>query len=160
MATSELHNALLRPAIIQILRAAGFHSTRPVVLDALTDLAVRYVSRLAASTAEIAFNTHNTFVPSVQDVRLALMDVGALAPQMGANEELARGYEDINEILMPFEDLRGVDSFKQWIEGSVNKEIRRIAGFVEEDGAGAGVSAEVAAELGELEDDYVTGEIS
>ena len=153
MTASNLHNALLRPAVIQILRASGFHSTRPVVLDAVTDLAARYLNRLAASTATIAFNTHNSYVPTVQDVRLALMDVGALAPQMGVMEELVRGTEEVNGEVVPFEDLRGIKAFTAWARGESNKAVRRIAGFGSEDGG-----AELAAELGEEEDDYVTGE--
>ncbi|RAL66677.1 hypothetical protein DID88_006359 [Monilinia fructigena] len=37
MATPQaLHHALLRPSILHILRAAGYHSTRPSVLDTAT----------------------------------------------------------------------------------------------------------------------------
>jgi len=50
------HHHLLRPAIIHILRAAGFHSTRPSVLDTLTDLAARYLSLLAQRTAYFVYD--------------------------------------------------------------------------------------------------------
>lgn len=153
MTSSNIHNALLRPAVLQILRAAGFHSTRPAVLDIVTDLAARYLLLLASSTAQLAFNNHNSYVPTVQDVRLALMAAGALSPQMGAMEEHARDSEDVDEMATPFEDLRGIRAFVEWAQGDSNKEIRRIAGLGDEEGA-----AELAAELGEIEDDYVTGE--
>ena len=153
MTASNLHNALLRPAVIQILRASGFHAARPAALDAVTDFAVRYLNRLASSAAVIAFNLHNDNVPTMQDVRLALMDVGALAPQMGVTEELSRGTEVVNGEVVPFEDLRGIKAFIAWAQGDANKEIRRVAGFGSEDGG-----AELAAELGEEEDDYVIGE--
>ncbi|EMC93283.1 hypothetical protein BAUCODRAFT_235095 [Baudoinia panamericana UAMH 10762] len=55
----DLHRALLRPSIIHILRAAGFHSTRPSVLDTLTNIAERYLLLLATTTARHAANSHN-----------------------------------------------------------------------------------------------------
>ncbi|KKY24491.1 putative bromodomain associated domain protein [Phaeomoniella chlamydospora] len=111
MSPSDLHTALLRPAVIQILRAAGFNNARP-----------------SSATAQAAFSNHNSFVPTVQDVRLALLEAGALFPQMSVLEEEAEGSEDINGEIVPFEDLRGVESFVNWARGPVNKEIRRVAG--------------------------------
>lgn len=52
--TAHLHHALLRPAILHILRAAGFHSTRPSTLDTITDLSARYFLLLAQRTAQFA----------------------------------------------------------------------------------------------------------
>ena len=89
-----LFHALLRPSILQILRATGFHSTRPAVLDTLTDLAARYLTQLAAATAQhaAANNAHPAFAydgtvgdagdacAGVTDVRMALQDVGAVVP--------------------------------------------------------------------------------
>ncbi|OQU94078.1 Bromodomain-containing protein [Cladophialophora immunda] len=148
MTSADLHTALLRPAVLQILRAAGFSSARPVVIDTVTDLAARYLLLLASSTAQNAFNTHNTFVPTIQDVRLALTQAGALAPQMNTVEESLRGDVEVVEgVWVPFEDLRGVEAFVNWAYGPVNKEIRRIAGF------GDDVNVEeIAAALDEQED--------
>ncbi|OAP63966.1 hypothetical protein AYL99_03193 [Fonsecaea erecta] len=151
MTSADLHTALLRPAVLQILRAAGFSSARPVVIDTVTDLAARYLLLLASSTAQNAFNTHNTFVPTVQDVRLALAQAGALVPQMNTVEESLKGDVEIVEgVWVPFEDLRGVEAFVNWAHGPINKEIRRIAGF----GDDANVE-EIAAVLDEQED-YVS----
>lgn len=152
MSSVHLHHALLRPAVLQILRAAGFNYTRSAVLDTVTDLAARYLLLLASATAQHAFNNHNDYVPTVQDVRQALLEVGAFRPQLSVLEERAKGVEEINGETVPFEDLRGVDGFVNWARGPANKEIRRIAGLVSENSTGEGLAV-----LDE-EEDYVTGE--
>lgn len=151
MTSGDLHTALLRPAVLQILRAAGFGYARPAVVDTVTDLAARYLNLLASSTAQHAFNTHNSNVPTIQDVRLALTQAGALVPQMSSAEENLRGEVEIDGVMVPFEDLRGVQNFVNWAQGPVNKEIRRIAGF------GDDANVEEIAGLDEQED-YLTGE--
>ena len=83
----DLHRALLRPAIIHTLRAAGFHSTRPSVLDTLTNLAERHLLLCAATTAAHAANAHNDPRPTISDVRTALTACGVLTPAAGAAEE-------------------------------------------------------------------------
>jgi len=153
MAASDVHAALLRPAVLQILRASGFSYARPVVVDTITDLAARYLLLLASSTAQNAFNNHDENVPTVQDVRLAIYDAGALRPQMSPKEEQAKGVEVVEDSLVPFEDLRGVRAFIDWARGPVNKETRRIAGL------GGAVNVEdLAAGLDEQED-YLTGKL-
>lgn len=125
MSSSNLHNALLRPPIIQTLRAAGFHSTRPSVLDTLTDLTSRYIMFLANSTASHAANAHPIDpAPSLEDIYQALQDAGALQPQMREWEEDWAGIED----------LRGLEGFLSWFSGPVNREIRRIAGLIPSEG--------------------------
>ncbi|OKL58703.1 hypothetical protein UA08_06020 [Talaromyces atroroseus] len=121
----SLHNALLRPPIIQILRAAGYHSTRPSVLDTLADLTARYLILLGSSAAEHAANSHpDDPVPTLADILLALQDTGALRPQMKEFEEDWRGEED----------TRGLDAFMAWFTGPANREIRRIAGYIPSEG--------------------------
>lgn len=125
MSNPNLHNALLRPPIIQILRAAGYHATRPSVLDTLADLAARYMLLLASSTAAHAANAHpHDPVPVLEDIYQALQDAGALHPQLREWEEEWAGEED----------MRGLDSFLNWFLGPANREIRRIAGFVPSEG--------------------------
>lgn len=125
MAAPDLHNALLRPPIIQILRAAGFHSTRPAVLDTLADITARYLLLLSSSTAQHATTSHEDDpVPTIADVRQALRDVGALRPQKTEAEERQEGEED----------MRGVEAFTSWFFGPSHREIRRIAGFVPTEG--------------------------
>ncbi|KAK2748787.1 hypothetical protein FQN57_000368 [Myotisia sp. PD_48] len=121
MATPSIHGSLLRPPALQILRAAGFHSTRPTVVDTLTDLASRYLQLLAASTAQHAINNHAIDpTPTLDDVLMALQELGALRPQLSRLEEDRAGEED----------MRGLESFLAWFSGPVNKEIRRVAGFI------------------------------
>jgi transcription initiation factor TFIID subunit 3 len=113
----SLHHSLLRPCVLHILRAAGYHSTRPSVLDAFTDLAARYMYALAQSTANHAAVNHTELEISIQDVRMAMQDCAVLAP-----ENMLVDQEFDSE-----EDTRGVDAFLAWAMGKVNREIRRVA---------------------------------
>ncbi|KAJ5455656.1 uncharacterized protein N7458_003920 [Penicillium daleae] len=125
MSGHNLHNALLRPPIIQILRAQGFHSTRPSVLESLSDLTGQYLMILASATAAHAANAHpEDPSPVLEDVYQALQDAGALRPQLKEWEEDWAGEED----------LRGLESLLGWITGPAHREIRRIAGFVPSEG--------------------------
>lgn len=153
MSSNTLQNALMRPAVLQILRAAGFHNSSGAALDVMTDLAIRYLLLIASSAAQNAFNTHNDYVPSIQDIRMALLEVGALRPQMSVLEERTKCAVYVNGQTVPFEDMRGVEGFLDWARGPSNREIRRIAGLTSAPGD--------AAEVGILDehDDYVTSEI-
>ncbi|KAJ6006908.1 hypothetical protein N7451_004852 [Penicillium sp. IBT 35674x] len=125
MSGHNLHNALLRPPIIQILRAQGFHSTKPSAIDSLSDLTARYIMILASSTAAHAANAHpEDPSPVLEDVYQALQDAGALRPQLREWEE---DWQDE-------EDLRGLESLIGWITGPSHREIRRVAGFVPSEG--------------------------
>ncbi|MCJ1249151.1 hypothetical protein MMC30_006374 [Trapelia coarctata] len=139
MSTSTLQNSLLRPPILHILRAAGFQASRQAAVDSLVDIASRYLCLLASQTATHAFINHNDLIPTVTDVRMALEDVGALSPQIGAMEEQSIGEED----------TRGMNAFLKWMMGSENKEIRRIAEL-------SGAEGEVDIEAGAEKEDYLT----
>ncbi|KAL8630232.1 hypothetical protein Q9189_004074 [Teloschistes chrysophthalmus] len=129
MSSHALYTSLLRPPIIHILRAAGFHTTKPAVLDTLVDLAARYITLLASRAAAHAQESHNDQNLTITDVRMALQDVGALWPQKSAMEEH----------LMGEEDMRGVEAFVKWMKGDEHREIRRIAGLIDSDAAMPGV---------------------
>ena len=125
MPGSNLHNELLRPPIIQILRAAGFQATRPSVLDTVVDLTARYLLLLASSVAAHTANAHpQDPVPALEDVYQALQDAGALRPQLRDWEEDWAGEED----------LRGLEAFLGWFLAPANREIRRIAAFLPSEG--------------------------
>lgn len=125
MSAPNLHECLLRPPVLQILRAAGFHAARPAVVDTLTDIATRYLLLLASSTVDHALNSHaEDPIPTLDDVLLAFQDAGALRPQKSQVEEELEGVED----------TRGLDSFLTWFSGPVNTEIRRVAGFLPSEG--------------------------
>ena len=141
MAPSTLHDSILRPPILHILRAAGFHATRSAALDTLVDIASRYLILLASTTSSYTLLTNNYSIPTVTDLRMALQDVGALGPQIGNMEEQCRSEED----------MRGVEVFVAWLGGDTNKEIRRIAGL--DNVGGEVVEVENVVER----EDYLTG---
>ena len=143
MSSHALYTSLLRPPVLHILRAAGFHATRPAVLDTLVDLAARYLALLAATTASHAITNHKDSAPTLMDIRMALQDVGALRPQISTMEEQFRDEED----------MRGMEAFILWMEGEGNKEIRRIAGLASSEGEVVDVNAM------EKKEDFLTGEI-
>lgn len=146
--------------VIHTLRAAGFHSTRPSVLDTFTSLAERYLLLLASTTAANALNAHAEPQPSLSDVRVALRDCGAIVGGAGASEEeweemmrvpaeeLGRsaGYGDKkggeerragSKRKRDAQDLADVNTFLSWFDGGQYAEIKRIAGMSE----GAGQAA-------------------
>ncbi|KAL8657998.1 MAG: hypothetical protein Q9202_007638 [Teloschistes flavicans] len=129
MSSHALYTSLLRPPVLHILRAAGFHATKPAVLDTLVDLAARYITLLASRAAAHAQESHNDHGLTITDVRMALQDVGALWPQKSAMEEHIMGEED----------LRGVEAFVKWMKGDEHREIRRIAGLIDSEAAVPGV---------------------
>lgn len=115
-------HTLLRPVVLQILRATGYHSAKPSVLDSLTDLAVRYFFRLCELTALYASHNDSTsetgnLSPTIVDVRMAMQRVGSLLPERNEIEQSHLGIED----------MRGVEEFIAWAMGAQNREIRRIA---------------------------------
>ena len=74
---------------------------------------------LAQSTAtHAALNDHELEI-SIEDVRMAMQDCGALAPET----VLENDDQDVDAE----EDMSGVDKFLAWATGKANKEIRRIA---------------------------------
>ncbi|KAI4104480.1 MAG: hypothetical protein L6R37_003223 [Teloschistes peruensis] len=129
MSSHALYTSLLRPPVIHILRAAGFHTTKPAVLDTLVDLAARYITLLASRAAAHAQDSHNDHNLTITDVRMALQDVGALWPQKSATEEHIMGEED----------MRGVEAFVNWMKGDEHREIRRIAGLIDSEAPMSGV---------------------
>jgi transcription initiation factor TFIID subunit 3 len=113
----SLHHSLLRPCVLHILRAAGYHSTRPSVLDAFTDLAARYMYMLAEATVNHAAVNQSEMDISIRDVRMAMQDCAVLAPEKVMEDQQFDGEED----------TRGVDAFIAWAMGKSNEEIRRVA---------------------------------
>ncbi|KAI1648583.1 hypothetical protein F4815DRAFT_37945 [Daldinia loculata] len=117
---SEIHHALLRPAILQILRAQGYYSSTPSTVDALTELAANYLTAISRSTAQHAALNNEVGVPGlpdIVDVRLALEDCGALWPERDFTAQEVSGEED----------MRGIDEFIRWAKGSKNRRIRMVA---------------------------------
>jgi transcription initiation factor TFIID subunit 3 len=147
MSSGNLNHALLRPAVLQILRAVGFHSARPSVVDTFTDLTAKYLMLLASRTATRALENHNDATPDITDIRLALADCGLLSPSSTATEEVWRelmrkplsevpdrsGLRAMEAASRDAEDTAEIIDFFQWFEGSLHKEILRIAGLQQEE---------------------------
>jgi len=117
-----LFHSLLRPAVLQILRATGYHSAKTSVLDSITDLAARYFFNLCQLTATNAANNGSQsdtadLAPTIVDVRMALQRMGALLPECTEEEQA----------FLNVEDMRGVEEFIAWAQGPQNREIKRIA---------------------------------
>lgn len=103
-----------------MLRAAGYSSTKPSVLDTLTDIAARYMTLLAATTMNFADANHpDDLEICVTDIRMAMQACGVLGPEVILEEQ---GFGDAEQ-----EDMRGVENFIDWAMGKENREIRRIA---------------------------------
>lgn len=60
---------------------------------------------------------HTELDISVQDVRMAMQDCGAMGPVKSIEDEDFEGQED----------MRGVEEFLDWVTGRANREIRRVA---------------------------------
>jgi transcription initiation factor TFIID subunit 3 len=132
-----LLHALLRPAVLQILRATGYHAAKTSVIDSVTDLAARYFLHLCRLTA--LYSAHNNEElppvledgwggsgptlsptvppPTVVDVRMALQRAGVFKPEKTPVEQEYLGGDD----------TRGVEAFVAWAMGPLNREIKRIA---------------------------------
>jgi len=144
MSSNALFNTLLRPAVLHILRAAGFHSAKSSVVDTLVDLTARYIFLLASKTAQNAYFSHNEPTPTITDVRLAMQQCGLLVPTLTASEEiwkemLRKPLEEYDEETgarakeakrRDAEDTEDVTAFVEWVKGDYNKEISRIAGML------------------------------
>ena len=115
---TALFHAYLRPSVLQILRATGYHGTSPAVLDTVTDLAARYLSLLCEKTAARANHHYGDAGDfTLVEIRLALEEAGALLPQTVATEQEWRGQEDV----------RGVEEFVRWFTGPRMREIMEFA---------------------------------
>ncbi|KAF2186815.1 hypothetical protein K469DRAFT_571523 [Zopfia rhizophila CBS 207.26] len=144
MSSNDLFNSLLRPAVLHILRASGFHSAKSSVIDTLIDLTARYLLLLASRTAHNAYSNHNDPIPDITDVRMAMQDCGILVPSLTGAEEVWK--EILRKPLHEYdersraneqkkrdaEDIADVHEFIEWVKGDQNKEIHRIAGLAKQ----------------------------
>ncbi|OAL07527.1 hypothetical protein IQ06DRAFT_12120 [Phaeosphaeriaceae sp. SRC1lsM3a] len=142
MSSDELFRTLLRPAVLHIMRASGFHYGKPSAVDTVVDLTARYISLLAERTAYNAYSNHNDSTPNITDVRMAMQDCGLLVPTMTAGEEEWKqilrkpldfyneetGAREMEQQRRDADDTADVREFIDWVRGDQNKEIMRIAG--------------------------------
>jgi len=117
-----LFHSLLRPVVLQILRAQGYHGARTSATESLTDLTARFLYALSEATANhMVHNGHAE--PDIVDLRLAMEDCGILLPDVVFEQEEFRGVED----------TRPVDDFVLWAAGPKVREMKRVALDGEED---------------------------
>ena len=169
MSQNDLFLNLLRPAVLHILRATGFHYGKPSAVDTVVDLTARYLTLLAEHTAYNAYSNHNDLIPDLSDVRMAMQDCGLLVPTMTAGEELWKEYlrkpleeyngesgaREMEEVRRDAEDTADVTEFIEWVKGEQNKEIRRIAGIYKP------VATNPTEQLDQLEmEDYLNSRLS
>lgn len=113
-----LFHALLRPSVLQILRATGYHGAKPSVVDSLTDLAARYLTKLCHMTAVYSeLNGSAPGGPDVVDLRMALQYMGSLLPELPQEEQEMLGIED----------TRGTDEFVSWVTSDASENILRVS---------------------------------
>ncbi|KAF2739222.1 hypothetical protein EJ04DRAFT_549327 [Polyplosphaeria fusca] len=141
MSMNDLFTTLLRPAVLHILRAAGFHSAKPSVVDTLVDLTARHLFLLASRAAYHAYLNHNDVEVNISDVRIAMQDCGVLVPTLTATEEawkeiLRKPLEDYvvetgarakEAKRRDAEDTEDVNSFIDFVQGKYNATIMRMA---------------------------------
>ena len=144
--TNDLFITLLRPSVLHILRATGFHSAKPSVVDTVVELTARYLYLLATRTAINAHANHNDLTPDITDVRQAMQDCGLLVPTLTASEEIWKEmlrkpieeYPTENDVReneqkkRDAEDTADVTEFIDWVIGDQNREIMRIAGTLKQ----------------------------
>jgi transcription initiation factor TFIID subunit 3 len=143
MSTAMVHHALLRPVVLQILRAAGFHAARPSVIDTLTEIMARYLVLLATRSAARAEENHDEIIPDISDVRLAMVDCGLLLPSLTSSEETWRellrsplddvpernGLRQVETSRRDGEDTNEIKDFAAWFRSDAQRGINRIAGL-------------------------------
>jgi transcription initiation factor TFIID subunit 3 len=142
--------------VLHTLRAAGFHSTKPSVLDTMINLTERYLFLLASTTARHALNAHADPIPTLTDVRTAMQECGVLTPLSQAAEEEweevlrvpatvmgakegGREREQAEKRKREESDVGDVRGFVKYFDSEQYREVKRVAGLVpEKDAAGVG----------------------
>lgn len=120
MTYKKFHLALLRPAILQALRAQGYYTCKPSVLEFFTEIVADYIYNAAVATRKAMEHNHPDDPSGVTlpDLRQGLEHMGAFCRDENKRED--RDYDGDPE-------LRGIEKFKDWFDGKQNLRITRIA---------------------------------
>ncbi|KAK9770627.1 putative Bromodomain associated domain-containing protein [Seiridium cardinale] len=119
MTYKKFHLALLRPAILQILRAQGYYTCKPTVLEFFTEIVADYIFNTAVATRRAMEHNHpETPEVTLPDLRQGLEYMGAFNRDENKRED--REYAGDSE-------LRGIEQFKAWFDEKQNQRITRIA---------------------------------
>ncbi|RLV84602.1 Transcription initiation factor TFIID subunit 3 [Meyerozyma sp. JA9] len=75
----DLHHALLRISMAQILKASGFDKCKPSTLNTITDLYIQFLKLLLQNCLKYQHQRHGTRM-DIRDITRAMLDVGLLKP--------------------------------------------------------------------------------
>ncbi len=114
MSDSAFHFSLARIVATQVLRSAGIDRARLSVVDATTDILIRYIL-LLAETASAGAHVAGRHSCEAEDVRVAMEALGQLKNHSRLNYD---GEENDGAVV----------AFVQWCRGPTTREMRRIAG--------------------------------
>ncbi|RLV95092.1 Transcription initiation factor TFIID subunit 3 [Spathaspora sp. JA1] len=101
------HFNLLRISIAQILKANGFDKCKPSTLNILTDIYIRYLTKLIQSSIKLSQQRTRSNTPELQDITQALILTGTIK----SNNVLKIHDDKFEE--SPYNTL-SIDSFKNW----------------------------------------------
>lgn len=119
MTYKKFHLALLRPAILQALRAQGYYTCKPSVLEFFTEIVADYIYNTATATRNAMEHNHpDTPEVTLPDLRQGLEYMGAFTRDENKRED--RNFDGDPE-------LRGIQNFKDWFDGKQNQRMTRIA---------------------------------
>lgn len=108
--------ALLRISIAQILKGSGFDKCKPLILNVVTDLYIKYLALLLSKAQKYATaRTHCTNVIEVQDVLQALLETQLIKPLSG---ESILDPHDLPEPPQPEYNVKSLESFIGWLKYS------------------------------------------
>lgn len=87
----ELHHALLRILMAQILKASGFDKCKPSTLDTITDVYIHFLQLLLQHCVKYQNQCHGELM-DIRDITLAMLEVGLIKPNS------FEGWLDVNDV--------------------------------------------------------------
>ncbi|SCU78670.1 LADA_0A06810g1_1 [Lachancea dasiensis] len=116
----EFHFGLLRISMIQLLKSQGFDKASVVILDAYTDLYVRFLQLLTLEVMRLSRSRMDEYEDvALQDISQALLNVGLLKPM-----NILDVYDENPDLLSDM----GMQRFKNWcLQNTMPQEARAVA---------------------------------
>lgn len=120
----ELHFALLRISMAQILKAAGFDRCKMSVLNVLTDIYVHFFKLLTSQTLELAKHRTLSDKVQIQDITQAMLNIGFLKPSSFESyldpHDIPKYqyYPDKSSNMHKNYNTKSVESFYDWLRYS------------------------------------------
>lgn len=108
--------ALLRISVAQILKASGFDKCKPLVLNAVTGLYIKYLEKLLSKAKKFAVTRSNcTNEILAQDLTQALLDIQLIKPL--SFESVLDPRDNLQEPDQEF-NTKSLESFVRWVQFS------------------------------------------